>query len=72
MTQLLQKVFSEIEKLPRSEQDALAKWLLKELSSEKQWDKAFARSGDALEKLAEEALGEYKKGRTKPLDSESS
>lgn len=68
MTQLLEKVFAKAEKLPEVEQNALAKWLLKELSSEKHWDKAFAESEDALEKLADEALVEHKKKRTRPLN----
>ena len=71
MTQLLEKVFAEVVKLPDVEQNALAKWLLKELSSEKRWDKAFAESEEALEKLADEALTEYKKRKTHPLDPES-
>ena len=68
MTQLLEKVFAEVEKLPEVEQNALAKWLLKELSSEKRWNKAFAESEDVLEKLADEALREHKKKKSRPLD----
>ncbi len=68
MTQLLQKVFAKAGKLSELEQNALAKWLLQELSAEKRWDKAFAESEEALEKLADEALTEHKKKRTRPLD----
>ncbi len=68
MTQLLEKVFAQIEKLPEVEQNALAKWLLDELSSEKSWDKAFAESENALEKLADEAVRDHKKKKTRPLD----
>ncbi len=68
MTQLLEKVFAEAGKLPQVEQNALAKWLLKELSSEKHWDKIFAESEGVLEKLADEALGEHKKKRTQLFD----
>ncbi len=71
MTQLLEKVFAQVEKLPEVEQNALAKWLLKELSSEKSWDKAFAESENTLEKLADEALKEHKKKKTRPLDLDS-
>ncbi|MBI4309050.1 MAG: hypothetical protein HY591_01830, partial [Candidatus Omnitrophica bacterium] len=60
MTRLLEKVFSEAGKLPELEQNALAKWLANELSSEKRWGKAFAGSEEALEKLADEALKEHK------------
>ena len=67
MTQLLEKVFVKVGKLPALEQNAVAKWLLKELSSEKRWDKAFAESENTLEKLANVALTEHRKGKTKPL-----
>ena len=70
MTQLLEKVFAEAGKLSEVEQNALAKWLLSELSSEKHWEKAFAESEPALEKLAHEALTEHKKKKTRPLDPE--
>ena len=71
MTQLLEKVFAKIGKLPALEQNAVAKWLLKELSSEKKWDRAFAESEGALEKLAGEALTEHLKGKTKLLDPDN-
>ena len=68
MTKLLEKVFSEISKLPKQEQDALAAWILEELASEQCWEKAFAASADQLAKMANEALAEHHEGRTQPLD----
>ncbi len=70
MTKLLEKAFAEAVKLPKKEQDKLAKWVLAELASERQWNEAFARSTDQLRLLADEALKEHRKGRTKPLDPE--
>lgn len=67
MTKLLEKVLSEASKLPPSEQDALAAILLNELASEERWTASFAKSQDALERLAEEALAEHRAGLTKPL-----
>lgn len=67
MTKLLEKAFAQAVKLPKKEQDKLAKWLLAELESERQWDEAFASSADRLADLAAEALKEHRKGRTKPL-----
>ena len=67
MTQLLEKAFSEVAKLPASEQDAVAALVIEELASEKRWSSSFANSQDLLAKLAEEALAEYASGRTKPL-----
>ena len=68
MTQLLEKAFAEVGKLSAIEQNALAKWLLQEITSEKRWDKAFSGSEGALETLADEALREHKTKRTRPLD----
>jgi hypothetical protein len=68
VTKLLEKAFAEAVKLPKKEQDALAKWLLAELESERRWDDAFARSADQLAQLATDALKEHRKGRTRPLD----
>ena len=59
MTELLEKAFAEAEKLPPDEQDTFAQWILDELASEQRWDEAFARSQDALAKLADQALSEY-------------
>lgn len=68
MTNLLNKAFQEASRLPEVEQNALAKWLLDELHSEAKWEKAFAESEDVLGSLADEALGEKRKGKTSPLD----
>ena len=67
MTKLLEKALKEVAKLPAAEQDAVAAILLDELASEQRWAESFAKSQDKLAKLAEEALADYKAGRTKPL-----
>jgi hypothetical protein len=67
MTKLLEKAFKKASELPEVEQNVLAKWVLEELESEEKWDKTFAGSEDVLEKMADEALDEHKKGKTKPL-----
>ena len=68
MTQLLEKAFKKVSKLPEMEQNVIAKWLIDELESEKKWERLFAESEDLLEKLADEALTEHAQGKTKPLD----
>ncbi len=67
MTKLMDTAISEVAKLPEPEQDVLAVILLEEIASERRWSKSFAKSQDALAKLAEEALAEYTAGRTQPL-----
>ena len=68
MTRLLEKAFAEATKLPKKDQDELARWVLAEIAAEERWDEAFRRSGDQLAKLAQRALSEHRKGRTRPLD----
>jgi len=68
MTTLLAKAFEQATQLPDLEQNALAKWLLDELQSEKRWSEAFAESEDVLEKLADEALEAKRQGKTTPLN----
>ena len=64
MTTQLKKIFTQIETLPALEQDAIAILLSEELK----WQKSFSNSQKKLESLASEALSEYKKGKTLPLD----
>ena len=71
MTKMLEKAFKEASKLPKEEQDALAKWLLEEFRAERQWEKVLSRSEDELAQLADEALAEHNEGRTTPLDPTS-
>lgn len=68
MTKLLEQAFAEASKLSEAEQDSLAERLLSEIQSDRQWDEAFARSGDLLGRLAEEALNEHRAGLTQNLD----
>jgi hypothetical protein len=68
MTRLLEQAFKKASELPETEQDSLAKWLLEELESEREWDRLFAQSQDALGQLAKEALEAHQRGKTKPMD----
>ena len=68
MTQLLEKAFSEVAKLPEKKQDAMARFVLAEIHAEDEWDKAFAASQNELASLAEQALAECKAGKTRPMD----
>ncbi len=68
MTKLLEEAFKKASELPETEQDSLAKWLLEELESEREWDRLFAQSQDVLDRLAQEALEAHRQGKTKPMD----
>ncbi len=68
MTELLKKAFDAVSKLPPETQDALAARILMELEDELRWDEAFAGSQDKLAQMADEAIEEFKAGKTLPLE----
>ncbi|MFY9227081.1 MAG: hypothetical protein WAQ98_30710 [Blastocatellia bacterium] len=67
MTELLEKAFSEVAKLPAKQQDEIAQRLLEELSDEEKWEKSFASSEKKLRFLVEEALNEHRNGLSEEL-----
>jgi hypothetical protein len=64
----LEAAFAEAAKLPTEEQEAFARWMMAELATERKWTQLFEGSADALAALGEEALAEYRAGRTQALD----
>jgi len=67
MTKLLERAFAEAAKLPEDAQDRIGASLLQELADDAKWDASFAASASELERLAAEALEEYRAGRTEEL-----
>jgi len=72
MTKALREVFEAAAKLPAAEQDALAAAIKAELEADEKWEQLFASSQDALAPLADEALTEYRSGRTQSFDPDES
>jgi len=68
MTELLEKAFSEASKLPSAMQNIIAQRLLEDMEAEEKWDETFAETQDELSQLADEALEDFKKGKTKPIE----
>ncbi len=68
MTKLLKQILEQASRLPDEDQDSLAAIILEEMADEERWTKAFERSQGALEKLAQEALEEFRRGETTPLE----
>jgi len=64
VTDLLKEAFAKAAQLPPAEQDALAAFFLEEMASEKRWQEAFSHSQEHLAKMAQEALAEFKIGKT--------
>jgi hypothetical protein len=63
MTTALKKVIAKLDKMPVSEQNAIALLLNEEIA----WQKSFVGSQNELQSLAAEAVIEYKKGKTQAL-----
>ncbi len=68
MTDLLKKAFEAVSALPPERQNALAELILAEIEDETRWDVAFGGSQDKLAAMAEEAITEYKSGKTRSMD----
>jgi hypothetical protein len=66
MTAILEEALTKLSELSENEQEAIAHLILKEIEDEKFWTAKFANSQDQLAQLAEEAIGEFKQGKTKP------
>ena len=67
MTQLLEKVLTEVHKLPPEKQDAIAAVILEELEDAQLWDKAFSESQDKLVQLAQKVRTDIKAGRIRKM-----
>jgi hypothetical protein len=69
MTELLQQVISEIQKLPADQQNAIASRLMAELKDEQRWTEQFESTTDEQwDRLAEMVRQEIADGDTAPLD----
>ncbi len=67
MSTLLSKLMEEVSKLPEIQQNELAAHWLEDLKDDLRWEQSFASSQDQLAKLADQALKDFKEGRTKNL-----
>lgn len=69
MTELLQQVISEIQKLPADQQDAIASRLMTELKDEQRWTQQFkSTTNEQWNRLADMVRQEIESGDTFLLD----
>lgn len=68
MNAKLKEAMDAIAQLPESEQEELAEAILLELRTAAKWDASFDQSQDLLKRLSEEAMEEYRAGKTEPLE----
>jgi hypothetical protein len=67
MTRLLEQAIAQLQKLPDSEQDAIAAIILEELADERAWDESFAKSQQQLGRLAAKVREDIRKGRVRDI-----
>ncbi|MDJ0660600.1 MAG: hypothetical protein QNJ42_14090 [Crocosphaera sp.] len=68
MTELLEKVITELKKLPPDQQDAIASRWMDELKDEQQWQETLEQPQSSfLDELAKKALNESSQGKTKKI-----
>jgi hypothetical protein len=68
MNKMLERVLAEIEKLPETEQEAIACVILDEIEAERGWEERFARSQDRLADLSRRAGERIAEGGTDSFD----
>jgi hypothetical protein len=68
MATLLDKAFDEARKLAPEDQERLAAIILEEIADEARWAKKFAETRDSIDRLADEALEEFRAGQTEPME----
>jgi hypothetical protein len=68
MTRLLEQALAQVMQLPESEQDTIARLVLDEIESEREWDRLFAKSPEKLSRLADKAWAEHEAGLSEELD----
>ncbi len=64
MVDELKSAMSKTREVPEKQQKLIAELILNEI----EWDHAFQSSPEKLSMLAQEALTDYKAGKTKPMD----
>jgi hypothetical protein len=72
MTGLLERALRRVESLSQEEQDAIASQIMETLDDEEAWGRNFREKPALLRSLAREALGEHRRGETRPLARPSS
>ncbi len=68
MTKLLKEALARVSSLPDEEQDAIASIILDEIDDEARWRASFAKSQEALGRLAHQARDEIARGDVLPFD----
>ena len=71
MSNLLDEAYAAAKELPEQEQEAIGAWLLAEIDADRKWDELFSQPSEVIERMADKALEDHRRGRTRPLDPET-
>ena len=71
MTKLMEKAIDRLRALPTDKQDSFAGFLLAELESDTTWDRLLSQRSSELERLADQALDDYRNGTTEILNPDA-
>jgi hypothetical protein len=71
MSNLLDQAYAAAKELPEQDQEAIGAWLMAEIDADRKWDELFAQPSEVIERMADEALEDHRRGRTRPLDPET-
>ena len=66
MSKLLDEAYAAAKELPEQEQEAIGAWLLAEIDADRKWDELVAQPSDVIERMADKAEEEHRRGRTGP------
>ena len=68
MSKLLDEAYAAAKELPEQEQEAIGAWLLAEIDADRKWDELFAQSSEVIERMADKALEDHRRGLTRLLE----
>lgn len=71
MTNRLDEAYAAAKELPEDEQEAIGAVLFAEIDADRRWDELFAQPSEVMERMADQALEDHRRGRTLPLDPET-
>jgi hypothetical protein len=71
MSNLLDEAYAAAKELSEQEQQPIGAWLLAEIDADRRWEELLAQPSDVIERMAERALEDHRRGRTLPLDPDT-
>jgi hypothetical protein len=71
MSNLLDEAYAAAKELPEDEQEMIGAVLLEEIDADRRWEELLSQPSDVIERMADKALEDHRRGLTLPLDPET-